>query len=136
MMYSDCYFFFEEPEISRSRSHREDIRTRTMNSRQAPYHHSHSTSSAGSRASKMQSHILRRLTSMRTSGTTSTSSTGNSAGSSSNSNTNRSSLSTIDRILFDQMIDLSSIPIDLSTGMNKRRKKTRYILKFGLSSFV
>ncbi|CAF5125182.1 unnamed protein product, partial [Rotaria socialis] len=63
----------------------------------------------------MQSHILRRLASMRTSGTAATSSTGNSNGSNTNASNTRSSASTIDRILFDQMIDLSSIPIDLST---------------------
>ncbi|CAF3378660.1 unnamed protein product [Rotaria sp. Silwood1] len=108
-----------KPESSRSRSNRDDNRNRSTNSRQTPsYHHSHSTSSANTRASKMQSHILRRLASMRTTGTT-TSSTGNSSGSNNNNNTNnnRSTSSTIDRILFDQMIDLSSIPIDLSTAL-------------------
>ncbi|CAF4558329.1 unnamed protein product, partial [Rotaria sp. Silwood2] len=105
-------------ELSRSRSNRDDNRNRSTNSRQTPsYHHSHSTSSANTRASKMQSHILRRLASMRSTGTTTTSSTGNSNGSNNNTNNNRSTSSTIDRILFDQMIDLSSIPIDLSTAL-------------------
>lgn len=110
-------FFFIEPELTRSRSHRDDNRNRSTTSRQTPsYHHSHSISSASNRASKMQSHILRRLASMRTTGTSSASSTGNSSGSNTNSNNNRPTSSTIDRILFDQMLDLSSIPIDLSTG--------------------
>jgi hypothetical protein len=65
----------------------------------------------------MQSHILRRLASMRTTGTTTTLSTGNSNGSNNTANNKGSGSSTIDRILFDQMIDLSSIPIDLSTGI-------------------
>jgi hypothetical protein len=71
----------------------------------------------------MQSHILRRLASMRTTGTTTTTttttilSTGSSNGSNNTANNNGSGSSTIDRILFDQMIDLSSIPIDLSTAL-------------------
>ncbi|CAF0873085.1 unnamed protein product [Rotaria sordida] len=109
-----------KPELGRSRSNRDDNRNRSTNSRQTPsYHHSHSISSANTRASKMQSHILRRLASMRTTGITtiSSSSTGNSNGSNNNTNNNRSTSSTIDRILFDQMVDLSSIPIDLSTAL-------------------
>jgi hypothetical protein len=79
----------------------------------------------------MQSHILRRLASMRTTGTTSTSSsTGNSNGSNNTSNNNGSGSSTIDRILFDQMIDLSSIPIDLSTGINHTKNTFALYLPF------
>ncbi|CAF2054921.1 unnamed protein product, partial [Rotaria magnacalcarata] len=103
-------------ESTRSRSNRDDNRNRSTSSRQVPHYH-HSTSSASNRANKMQSHILRRLASMRTSGTAATSSTGNSNGSNTNASNNRSAASTIDRILFDQMIDLSSIPIDLSTAL-------------------
>lgn len=61
----------------------------------------------------MQSNILRRLASMRTTGLTTTLSMGNSV----SGNNSGTTSSTIDRILFDQMLDLSSIPIDLSTGM-------------------
>ncbi len=126
------FLFFTEPELNRSRSTREDIRNHSTTSRQTPpYHHSYSTSSASTRASKMQSHILRRLASMRTTGTTSTSSsTGNSNGSNNTSNNNGSGSSTIDRILFDQMIDLSSIPIDLSTGINHTKNTFALYLPF------
>ena len=61
----------------------------------------------------MQSHILRRLASMRTNGTTNTLCSENTSHISHN---NRSYASTIDRILYNQMTDLSSIPIDLTTG--------------------
>ena len=67
----------------------------------------------------MQSHILRRLASMRTTGTTTMSSTGNPNGSNNSAINTGSGSSTIDRILFDQMVDLSSIPIDLSTGRKR-----------------
>jgi hypothetical protein len=67
----------------------------------------------------MQSHILRRLASMRTTGTTTMSSTGNPNGSNNSAINIGSGSSTIDRILFDQMVDLSSIPIDLSTGRKR-----------------
>lgn len=112
---------FLESEMHRSRSVREETRNRSSATRQAPaYHHSHSTSAATTRASKMQSHILRRLASMRTTGATttssSTSSTGNTHSSNPSGNHHAAGPSAIDRILFDQMIDLSSIPIDLSTG--------------------
>ena len=112
---------FLESEMHRSRSVREETRNRSSATRQPPaYHHSHSTSAATTRASKMQSHILRRLASMRTTGGTtassSTSSTGNTHSSNTTGNHHAVGPSTIDRILFDQMIDLSSIPIDLSTG--------------------
>jgi len=93
-------------ELYRSRSSRDNHPT---TSRPMPsYHHSTAT-----RSNKMQSHILRRLTGVRSTGTTSMSSTNNST-TTNNSATGGSS--TLDRILFDQMIDLSSIPIDLSTG--------------------
>jgi hypothetical protein len=62
---------------------------------------------------KSNHNILRRLASMRTTGTTTISSTGNSNGSNNSANNNGSGSSTIDRILFVQMMDLSSIPIDL-----------------------
>jgi hypothetical protein len=116
----NIFIVFLESELNRSRSTRDDNRNRPTTSRQnPPYHHSQSTSSSAStRASKMQTHILRRLASMRTTGTTTISSTGNSNGSNNNANNNGSGSSTIDRILFDQMIDLSSIPIDLSSGRN------------------
>jgi hypothetical protein len=79
----------------------------------------------------MQSHILRRLASMRTTGTTTTTlSTGNSNGSNNTANNNGSGSSTIDRILFDQMIDLSSIPIDLSTGIKFCFCSIEYFLFF------
>jgi len=78
----------------------------------------------------MQSHILRRLASMRTTGTTTTLSTGNSNGSNNTANNNGSGTSTIDRILFDQMIDLSSIPIDLSTGIKFCFYSIEYFLIF------
>jgi hypothetical protein len=121
---------FSEPELYRSRLSRDDVRNHSTTSRQpASYHHSHSTSSASTRANKMQSHILRRLASMRSTGTTTILSTGNSNGSSNSTNNNGSSPSTIDRILFDQMVDLSSIPIDLSTGM-KRINKILYLIEF------
>lgn len=112
--------FILESELYRLRSSRDDLRNHsTTSSRQAPsYHHSHSSSSASTRASKMQSHILRRLASMRTTSTGTTLSTGNTNGSNNITNNSGSGSSTIDRILFDQMIDLSSIPIDLSTGKN------------------
>ena len=108
-------------ELNRSRSIREDLRNRSSAARQTPaYHHSHSTSSANTRASKMQSHILRRLASMRITGATTTSSSSSSTNNTHSSgiggNHHGSGSSTIDRILFDQMLDLSSIPIDLSTG--------------------
>lgn len=110
--------FILESELYRSRSSRDDLRTHSTTSRQTPvYHHSHSTSSASTRASKMQSHILRRLASMRTTGTATTLSTGNSNGSNNPGSNTGSGSSTIDRILFDQMVDLSSIPIDLSTAL-------------------
>ncbi len=110
--------FFPEPDLYRSRSSRDDVRNHSTTSRPTPsYHHSHSTSSASTRASKMQSHILRRLASMRSAGTATTLSTGNSNAGNSTTNNNGSGSSTIDRILFDQMIDLSSIPIDLSSGI-------------------
>jgi hypothetical protein len=109
---------FVEPELYRPRTSRDDVRNHSTTSRQTPsYHHSHSTSSASTRANKMQSHILRRLASMRSTGTTTILSTGNSNGSNNSANHSGSNSSTIDRILFDQMVDLSSIPIDLSTGM-------------------
>ena len=112
---------FSEPDLYRSRSSRDDVRNHTIPSRQAPsYHHSHSTSSASTRANKMQSHILRRLASMRSTGTTTVLSTGKSNASNNSGNNTGSSPSTIDRILFDQMVDLSSIPIDLSTGMKEK----------------
>jgi hypothetical protein len=50
---------------------------------------------------------------MRTTGTTTISSTGNLNESNNSANNNGSGSSTIDRILFVQMVDLSSIPIDL-----------------------
>lgn len=84
---------FLETEFNRSRSTRDETKTRSTNSRQNPaYHHSHSTSSATTRTNKVQTHILRRLQSM------------NPAGSSNET--------TIDRIL----CDLSSIPTDLTNG--------------------
>ena len=117
-------FFFLASEFYRSRSTRDDVRHHhhhhhhSTTSRQAPsYHHSHSTSSASARTSKMQSHILRRLASMRSTGTTTTLSTGNTASGSSAGTSGGATSTIIDRILFDQMLDLSSIPIDLSTGM-------------------
>ncbi len=67
-------------------------------SRQKPaYNHSHSTNT---RTNKMQSHLLRRLVSMDPTLA---------------SNENRSEQTTIDRIL----LDLSSIPTDLSIGKYK-----------------
>ena len=85
--------FFLETEFNRSRSARDETKTRSTNFRQNPaYHHSHSTSSATTRTNKMQTHILRRLQSMNPTGS--------------------SNESTIDKILFD----LSSIPTDLSNG--------------------
>ena len=105
-----------ESEFNCSRWTRDDIRNRSTTSRHTPsYHHSHSVSSNSTRANKMQSHILRRLANMRTTGTTATLCARNA---SHISNNNRSHASTIDRILYDQMTDLSSIPIDLTTGRN------------------
>ncbi|CAF1239989.1 unnamed protein product [Adineta ricciae] len=115
-----------KPETNRSRSARDDLRHHSTTYRQTPpYHHSHSTSSSSSsstsnRASKMQSHILRRLASMRSSGTTTTatvSSGGNSSASNNSSNITGSGSTPLDRILFDQMVDLSSIPLDLSAAL-------------------
>ncbi|CAF3339147.1 unnamed protein product [Rotaria socialis] len=95
-----------KPELNRSRSTRDDIRNRSINSRQTPsYHHSHSTSSTMSRATKMQSHILRRLASMNTSSFSNRSPDSTSE--------NHSEQSTINQILFD----LSSIPTDLSNAI-------------------
>ncbi|CAF1384645.1 unnamed protein product [Adineta steineri] len=92
-----------KPELTRSRSCRDDIRNRPTNSRQNPsFNHSHSTSSTSTRTNKMHSHILRRLASMNTSGQ-----------SNSTNDSNRPESTTIDRILFD----LSSIPTDLSTAI-------------------
>ncbi|CAF0944585.1 unnamed protein product [Adineta steineri] len=101
-------------ELNRFRSIRDDNRNHSTTSRQnPPFHHSTSTTTH-TRTNKMQSHILRRLASMRTTGAVATpSATGNT----NTSNNNGTTLSTIDRILFDQMIDLSSIPIDLSTAL-------------------
>jgi hypothetical protein len=83
-----------EPELHRSRSARDDNRNRLTNARRTPpYNHSYSTSSA----SKMQSHILRRLASMRRA------TTGNSNGSS-------------DTPSGQAKFDFLSIPTDLSTG--------------------
>jgi hypothetical protein len=113
--------FVAETEMARSRTLREDARNRSTNTRQAPiFHPTHSSCAATGRGHKVQSHILRRLASMRTGAGTSTSS---SSSSSSNPNTHGSTShssgpSTLDRILFDQMIDLSSIPVDLSTGQS------------------
>ena len=110
--------FLSESEFYRSRSSRDDLRNHSTTSRQThSYHHSHSISSASPRASKMQSNILRRLASMRTTGVTTTLSMGNSASGNNSGINSGTTSSTIDRILFDQMLDLSSIPIDLSTGM-------------------
>ncbi|CAF4426032.1 unnamed protein product, partial [Rotaria magnacalcarata] len=94
------------PELSRSRSTRDDIRNRSTNSRQNPsYHHSHSTSSAMTRTAKMQSHILRRLASMSTSNFSNRSTD--------STNENHSEQSSLSQILFD----LSSIPTDLSNAI-------------------
>ncbi|CAF2952123.1 unnamed protein product [Rotaria sp. Silwood2] len=91
-------------ELTRSRSTRDDTRNRSTNSREKPsYSHSYSTSSASTRTSKMQSHILRRLASMSTSNTSNRSND--------STNDNRSEQSTLSQIL----IDLSSIPTDLSS---------------------
>lgn len=78
----------------------------------------------------MQSHILRRLASMRSTGATTTSSTGNTSGANSTATNSGSGSSTIDRILFDQMLDLSSIPIDLSTGNENKHSCFYGILTF------
>ncbi|CAF2147618.1 unnamed protein product, partial [Rotaria magnacalcarata] len=95
-----------KPELSRSRSTRDDIRNRSTNSRQNPsYHHSHSTSSAMTRTAKMQSHILRRLASMSTSNFSNRSTD--------STNENHSEQSSLSQILFD----LSSIPTDLSNAI-------------------
>jgi len=70
--------------------------------RQKPgYNHSNSTSSTITRSNKMSSHIFRRLVSMDPAIPT--------------TNDNRAAPTTIDRIL----LDLSSIPTDLSTGKYK-----------------
>jgi hypothetical protein len=118
---------FSEPDLYRSRLSRDDVRNHTTTTRQAPsYHHSHSTSATSTRANKMQSHILRRLASMRSTGTTTVLTTGKSNASNNSGINSGTSPSTIDRILFDQMIDLSSIPIDLSTGMRKKKNKIEF----------
>lgn len=98
-------FSILEPELNRLRSLRDDARNRSANSRQnPPYNHSHSMSSASSRVNKMQSHILRRLASMGISGS--------SHRSTDSTNDTRPEQSTMSQIL----LDLSSIPTDLSNG--------------------
>jgi hypothetical protein len=90
---------FLEPELNRSRSTREEIRNRSTNRQNPTYHHSHSTSSANTRTNKMQTHVLRRLTSI-------------DSAANSNRSTDSPNESQIDRILFD----LSSIPTDITNG--------------------
>ena len=76
-------------------------------SRQKPaYGHSHSTSAAANRMTKMSSHIFRRLISM-------------DPALASNENRATPPSTTIDRIL----LDLSSIPTDLSTGTRDRERQ-------------
>ncbi|CAF1203869.1 unnamed protein product, partial [Didymodactylos carnosus] len=98
-----------KPELTRSRSCRDEEKRRTTRHQQPVYQHSQSTSAAvnhNRNASKMQSHILRKLSSMRTTtAATSTSSSSNSTG----------PASSIEQKWFEQMNDLS-IPIDLSNS--------------------
>lgn len=101
-----------EPELSRSRSARDEHRNRSNQTRSTPtLQHSFSTSASALRASKLQSHILHRFHHLHNQ-LSSSSSSSNAA------QETRSAQSVIDRLLFD----FHSLPNHLFNGKLKRRR--------------